>query len=129
VPAADTAATAYTAYNCCAPLLQILIVVSHSQDFLNGVCTNMMVMQQRQLRYWGGNYDTYVSTRTEQDTNQLKMYKKQQDEIAHTKAFIASCGTYSNLIRQGKSRQKQLDKMIEAGLIQHPYEDPRFRFV
>ena len=108
--------------------LQILVVVSHSQDFLNGVCTNMMVMQQRQLRYWGGNYDTYVSTRQEQDTNTLKMYKKQQDEIAHTKAFIASCGTYSNLIKQGKSRQKVLDKMIEAGLIQPPYEDPRFKF-
>jgi ATP-binding cassette subfamily F protein 2 len=107
---------------------KILLVISHSQDFLNGVCTNMMVMQQRQLRYWGGNYDTYVTTREEQDTNQMKMYKKQQEEIAHTKAFIASCGTYSNLIRQGKSRQKVLDKMIEAGLLTPPYDDPRFRF-
>lgn len=107
---------------------KILVVVSHSQDFLDGVCTNMMVMQQRQLRYWGGNYSTYCSTREEQDINQLKLYKKQQEEIAHTKAFIASCGTYSNLIRQGKSRQKQLDKMIEAGLLTAPFTDPLFKF-
>mmetsp|Transcript_7471 Transcript_7471/g.10483 ORF Transcript_7471/g.10483 Transcript_7471/m.10483 type:complete len:596 (-) Transcript_7471:236-2023(-) len=107
---------------------KILVVISHSQDFLNGVCSNMMVMQQKQLKYWGGNYDTYLSTRREQDTNQMKLYKKQQEEIAHTKAFIASCGTYSNLIRQGKSRQKVLDKMIEAGLLTPPYSDPIFRF-
>lgn len=29
---------------------KILIVISHSQDFLNGVCTDMMVMQQQKLR-------------------------------------------------------------------------------
>ena len=72
---------------------KILIVVSHSQDFLDGVCTDIMVMQQQQLKYWGGNYSTYVRTREEQDTNQLKMYKKQQEEIKHIKQFIASCGT------------------------------------
>jgi ATP-binding cassette subfamily F protein 2 len=77
-----------------------------------------MVMQQRKLRYWGGNYDTYLRTRQEQDTNQLKLYRKQQEEIAHTKQFIASCGTYANLVRQAKSRQKILDKMIEEGLIE-----------
>lgn len=107
---------------------KILVVVSHSQDFLNGVCTNMMVMQQRKLKYWGGNYDMYVQTREEQDRNQWTLYKKQQEEIAHIKAFIASCGTYANLVRQGKSRQKQLDKMIEDGLIEKPYEEPRFKF-
>lgn len=107
---------------------KILVVVSHSQDFLNGVCTNMMVMQQRKLRYWGGNYDAYIQTRAEQDRNQWTLYKKQQEEIAHIKAFIASCGTYANLVRQGKSRQKQLDKMIEDGLIEKPYEEPRFKF-
>lgn len=72
---------------------KILIVVSHSQDFLDGVCTDTMVMQQQKLKYWGGNYTTYVRTREEQDTNQLKLYKKQQEEIKHIKQFIASCGT------------------------------------
>ncbi|CDF33106.1 unnamed protein product [Chondrus crispus] len=107
---------------------KILIVVSHSQDFLDGVCTDTMVMQQQSLKYWGGNYSTYVRTREEQDTNQLKLYKKQQEEIRHIKQFIASCGTYANLVRQAKSRQKQLDKMVEAGLLEPPYEEPCFKF-
>jgi len=107
---------------------KILIVISHSQDFLNGVCTDMMVMQQQKLRYWSGNYDTYVKTRTEQDTNIIKLYKKQQTEIAEIKQFISSCGTYANLVRQAKSRQKILDKMEADGLIELPFEEPIFRF-
>ena len=107
---------------------KILIVISHSQDFLNGVCTDMMVMQQQKLRYWGGNYDAYLRTRNEQDTNTIKLYRKQQAEIAEIKTFIASCGTYANLVRQAKSRQKILDKMEADGLIEMPYEEPLFRF-
>lgn len=107
---------------------KILVVVSHSQDFLNGVCTHMHVMQRRKLKTWKGNYDSYVSTRAEQDRNQMTLYNKQQEEIAHIKSFIASCGTYANLVRQAQSRQKQLDKMIEDGLIEMPWTDPVFRF-
>ena len=101
---------------------KILIVISHSQDFLNGVCTDMMVMQQQQLKYWAGNYDSYMKTRTEQESNQIKLFKKQDQEIAEIKQFIASCGTYANLVRQAKSRQKILDKMEADGLLEMPYE-------
>lgn len=107
---------------------KILIVISHSQDFLNGVCSDMMVMQQQKLRYWSGNYDAFLNTKTEQDTNTTKLYKKQQAEIAEIKQFISSCGTYANLVRQAKSRQKILDKMEAEGLIELPYEEPNFRF-
>ncbi|KAJ3360208.1 ABC transporter ATP-binding protein arb1 [Allomyces javanicus] len=107
---------------------RILIVVSHSQDFLNGVCTNMIDLRAQKLSYWGGNYDAYVRTRAEQETNQMKQYNKQQEEIAHIKAFIASCGTYANLVRQAKSRQKILDKMIEDGLIEKVVPDRVFTF-
>ena len=94
----------------------------------NGVCSNMMVMERRKLRYWGGNYDTYIKTRTEQDSAQEKEYKKQQEYITDTKQFISSCGTYANLVRQAKSRQKILDKMYEEGLVEFPYREPVFRF-
>eukprot|EP01134_Creolimax_fragrantissima_P004403 CFRG4403T1 len=97
---------------------RILVVVSHSQDFLNGVCTNMMHLNKdKHLEYYGGNYDAYVKTRGENEINQMKQYTKQQEEIKHIKDFISSCGTYANLVRQAKSRQKILDKMIADGLI------------
>lgn len=37
-----------------------LVLVSHSMDFLNGVCTNMLDMRMRRLIYYGGNYDSWV---------------------------------------------------------------------
>jgi ATP-binding cassette, subfamily F, member 2 len=105
-----------------------LILVSHSMDFLNGVCTNMIDMRQQSLIYYGGNYDSYVKTRSENETNQQKAYVKQQEEIQHIKKFIASAGTYANLVRQAKSRQKILDKMEADGFIQPVKEDRVFTF-
>ncbi|KAH8771834.1 P-loop containing nucleoside triphosphate hydrolase protein [Diaporthe sp. PMI_573] len=105
-----------------------LVLVSHSMDFLNGVCTNMIDMRDRNLLYYGGNYDSYAKTKSEQDTNQMKAYQKQQDEIVHIKKFIASAGTYANLVRQAKSRQKILDKMEADGFIQPVIPDRIFSF-
>ncbi|KAF2227950.1 P-loop containing nucleoside triphosphate hydrolase protein [Elsinoe ampelina] len=105
-----------------------LVLVSHSMDFLNGVCTNMIDMRLKKLMYFGGNYDSYMKTRTEMEVNQQKAYEKQQDEIKHIKKFIASAGTYANLVRQAKSRQKILDKMEADGFIEPVHQDRVFTF-
>lgn len=107
---------------------RILILVSHSQDFLNGVCSNMIDMRMKKLMMYGGNYDAYAKTREEQETNQMKQYTKQQEEIVHIKKFIASAGTYANLVKQAKSRQKILDKMEADGLIEPVVPDKVFNF-
>jgi len=97
----------------------ILLMVSHSQDFLDGTCTNMMhLTPEKKLVTYKGNYSMFVKTKTELEILQEKEYKKQQIEIKDIKRFISSCGTYSNMVKQAQSRQKQLDKMIERGLIQ-----------
>ncbi|KAF9918421.1 ABC transporter ATP-binding protein arb1 [Linnemannia zychae] len=108
---------------------RILIIISHSQDFLNGVCTNIMnLTHKRKLVNYAGNYDTYVKTRAELEVNQMKAYVKQQEEIAHIKKFIASAGTYANLVRQAKSKQKIIDKMEAAGLVEKVDPPLLFKF-
>merc|ERR1719234_679076 len=107
----------------------ILLLISHSQDFLNGVCTNIMQLTARgTLVVWGGNYDAYVKTRAEHETNQMKQYLKQQEDIEHLKEFIRSCGTYANLRKQADSKQKIIDKMVAGGLYQKPEKDAKFDF-
>ena len=109
---------------------RILLVISHSQDFLNNVCTNIIELTpKRHLMYYAGNYDTYIKTKAELEVNQMKAYEKQQAEIEHMKKFIASCGTYSNLVRQAKSRQKILDKMEADGLVEKVERARDFKFV
>ncbi|CEH12375.1 atp-binding cassette transporter [Ceraceosorus bombacis] len=103
----------------------ILVLTSHSADFMDSICTNIMdLTHHKTLVYYGGNYTTYVRTKAENETNQMKAYAKQQEEIAHIKKFIASAGTYANLVKQAKSKQKIIDKMEAAGLIQ-PVTTPR----
>lgn len=92
---------------------------------MNGVCTNIILLRQNKLHYYKGNYDTYVRTRAEQEENQMKLYKKEQDEIADIKQFVARFGHgTAKMVRQAQSREKVLKKMEEVGLTQ-PVENDR----
>ena len=105
-----------------------LILVSHSQDFLNGVCTHIIWMTQGTLRYYTGNFDTYVKTVRDDEIVQQKKYEKEQADIKHLKEFIASCGTYANARKQAESKQKIIDKMIAAGLTPAVTKEKTFTF-
>merc|ERR1719175_179176 len=95
----------------------ILVLISHSQDFLNGVCNNIMHFDQKKLDYYGGNYDIFMRTRMELDENQMKQYQWEQDQIAHMKNYIARFGHGSaKLARQAQSKEKTLAKMVAGGL-------------
>merc|ERR1719446_1316229 len=106
-----------------------IILTSHSEDFMNGVCTEMMQLTvDNKLVFWGGNYDSYVKTRQEVEVNQLKAWEKEQTDIKHLEEFIRSCGTYSNMRKQADSKQKIIDKMKEKGLTEKPKQDPVYKF-
>ncbi|XP_002523695.2 ABC transporter F family member 1 isoform X1 [Ricinus communis] len=111
---------------------RILVVVSHSQDFLNGVCTNIIHMQNKTLKIYTGNYDQYVQTRSELEENQMKQYKWEQEQIASMKEYIARFGHGSaKLARQAQSKEKTLAKMERGGLTEKVVRDKVlvFRFV
>ncbi|XP_052168673.1 ABC transporter F family member 1-like [Oryza glaberrima] len=110
---------------------RILVVISHSQDFLNGVCTNIIHMQNRKLKLYTGNYDQYVQTRAELEENQMKQYRWEQDQIASMKEYIARFGHGSaKLARQAQSKEKTLAKMERGGLTEKVVRDKvlTFRF-
>ncbi|OVA18013.1 ABC transporter-like [Macleaya cordata] len=103
---------------------RILVVVSHSQDFLNGVCTNIIHMQSKKLKLYTGNYDQYVQTRSELEENQMKQYKWEQEQISNMKEYIARFGHGSaKLARQAQSKEKTLAKMERGGLTEKVSRD------
>lgn len=110
---------------------RILVVISHSQDFLNGVCTNIIHMQSKKLKMYTGNYDQYVQTRSELEENQMKQYKWEQEQISNMKEYIARFGHGSaKLARQAQSKEKTLAKMERGGLTEKVVRDNvlTFRF-
>jgi len=103
---------------------KILLLISHSQDFLNGVCTNIIHLKDRQLAYYTGNYDTYVQARAEKEVNQMKRYQWEQDQIQHMKDYIARFGHGSaKLASQAQSKEKVLAKMEAKGLTEKVVQD------
>lgn len=66
---------------------RILVLISHSQDFLNGVCTNIIHINKKRLKYYTGNYDAFIRTRMELLENQMKQYNWEQDQINHMKVM------------------------------------------
>ncbi|CAG5896167.1 unnamed protein product [Menidia menidia] len=108
---------------------RILVLISHSQDFLNGVCTNIIHLHQRKLKYYTGNYDQYVKTREELEENQMKRFNWEQDQITHMKNYIARFGHGSaKLARQAQSKEKTLQKMVASGLTEKVVNDKTLSF-
>jgi len=96
---------------------KILLLISHSQDFLNNVCTNIIHMSNATLTYYTGNYNQYLKTRAEKEENQMKRYNWEQDQIKNMKDYIARFGHGSaKLARQAQSKEKVLAKMEREGL-------------
>ena len=56
-----------------------LVMVSHSQDFLNGVCTHIIWLTHQKLTYYTGNYDTFCKTVAENEVIQQKKHQKEQE--------------------------------------------------
>jgi len=108
---------------------RILMIISHSQDFLNGVCTNIVHMHLGKMQYYGGNFDSYVQTRMELEENQMKKYNWEQDQIKNMKNYIARFGHGSaKLARQAQSKEKTLKKMTDAGLAEKVTTDKTLTF-
>lgn len=107
----------------------ILLLISHSQDFMNGVCSNIIHMDKQILNYYGGNYDIFIRTRDELIENQMKQYNWEQDQIAHMKNYIARFGHGSaKLARQAQSKEKTLAKMVASGLTEKATADKTLSF-
>lgn len=135
---------------------RILLLVSHSQDFLNNVCSHMVhFTSRRKLVYYDGNYDQFMKTKSEKEENQWKQYRWEQEQIKSMKEYIARFGhgTAKNA-KQAQSKEKVsyfvkgsiricqwlvwlrliarlikvLAKMVRAGLTQKPEEEKPLNF-
>lgn len=96
---------------------KILFLVSHSQDFMNSVCTHTVHLHKKKLTYYSGNYDQFCQTRSEKEEEQEKRFKSEQDQIKHMKEYVARFGQgNAKMARQAQSKEKTLEKMLRSGL-------------
>ncbi len=87
-----------------------LMVVSHDRYFLDRSCDRTVELRRAKLSSWRGNYSSWVKEAADRRVRDTATWKRQQENIARTEAFISKniAGQKTN---QAKSRRKQLAHM------------------
>ena len=80
-------------------------------------------------RTYAGNYDTFCQTKEEQDEAQMKIYNKEQVDLQKMKDYVARFGHGSRkLAKQGKSKEKLMNKRIAEGMTEKVYREKTVSF-
>ena len=87
-----------------------VILVSHSQDFLNSICSDILYLNNRKLTSFSGNYDSFVKVKAELDENARKRAKADLKKLQKIKENLAKTGKHA---QQAKSAQKAMKKRQE----------------
>jgi len=88
-----------------------LLIVSHDRDFLDGVVTTILHIDQQKLRRYSGNYSEFEVQRAQSVVLAASQREKQERERAHLQSFIDRFKAKATKARQAQSRMKMLAKM------------------
>jgi ATP-binding cassette, subfamily F, member 3 len=88
-----------------------ILIVSHDRYFLDKVVTQVYEMSRKQIQKFLGNYSSYLDQKAEQYEREMKLYEKQQDEIAKLEDFIQKNLARASTTKRAQSRRKKLEKI------------------
>ncbi|MCT4661200.1 MAG: ATP-binding cassette domain-containing protein, partial [Tissierellales bacterium] len=104
------------------------ILISHDIPFLNSVINLIYHMENRKLSRYVGDYDAFQEVYEVKKKQLESAYRKQQQEIADLKDFVARNKARVSTRNMAMSRQKKLDKMAVIELAQEKPK-PEFDFL
>lgn len=88
-----------------------ILIVSHDRYFLDKVVNQVYECANKTLTRYTGNYSKYLEQKAAKFERELKMYEKQQEEVARIKEFIARNIVRASTTKRAQSRRKMLEKM------------------
>jgi len=94
-----------------------LLLCSHDRDFLNGTVTDIIVIKEKKLVYFKGNYDSYESGTSQQEAALEKKRKKEEKILAKAQETQSV---------SAKERKRNLEK---AGLTQKAGKEYSVKFI
>ncbi|WP_199614303.1 ABC-F family ATP-binding cassette domain-containing protein [Paenibacillus alkalitolerans] len=103
------------------------ILISHDISFLNSVVNLIYHMENQELNRYVGDYDHFKQVHEAKKEQLEAAYKRQQQEIADLKDFVARNKARVSTRNMAMSRQKKLDKMDIIELAKEKPK-PEFRF-
>lgn len=103
------------------------ILISHDIPFLNSVINLIYHMENQKLERYVGDYDHFMQVYEMKKQQLESAYKRQQQEIADLKDFVARNKASVATRNMAMSRQKKLDKMEVIELAKEKPK-PQFNF-
>ncbi|MGI9317358.1 MAG: ABC-F family ATP-binding cassette domain-containing protein [bacterium] len=88
-----------------------ILVISHDRDFLDGMCTRILHIENSAIRSYAGNYSAFEKTRGERLAADRSTYQKQQRAINHMQDYVRRFRAKATKARQAQSRLKALERM------------------
>ena len=91
-----------------------VIVVSHDRDFLDGVCTRMLRIHDKQLQIHDGNYSTYEKAHEEDQLHRADLAQRTQEKRDKVEKQIQEMeqkgrkSNNTNLLKQAASRRVKM---------------------
>lgn len=103
-----------------------VLVVSHAREFLNTVCTDIVMLENQKLDYYKGNFDQYESQKEANQLRQQKEYQAQQKHMDHVQTFIDRFRYNAKKASMVQSRLKYLKKLEKVDKVLS--DDPNYFF-
>jgi len=88
-----------------------VLIVSHDRYFLDKVVTQVYEISRHHIQRFAGNYSNYLTQKAENYERDMKLFEKQQDEIAKLESFIQKNLARASTTKRAQSRRKKLDRM------------------
>ncbi|MGY1410100.1 MULTISPECIES: ABC-F family ATP-binding cassette domain-containing protein [unclassified Luteimonas] len=88
-----------------------LLLISHDREFLDGVSTHTLHLNDGKAKLYVGDYTAFERQRAEHLRQQQVVHEKEQAERAHLQKFIDRFKAQASKARQAQSRMKRLAKL------------------
>jgi len=88
-----------------------LMIISHDREFLDGVITHTMHLNDGKAKMYTGNYSAFERLRAEQLRQQQISHEREQAERAHLQSFVDRFKATASKAKQAQSRMKRLEKL------------------
>ncbi len=88
-----------------------VLIVSHDRYFMDKVVNTIYELSRTSIKKYHGNYSYYLQRKAEDYEREMKLYEKQQDEIAKLNDFIQKNIVRATTTKRAQSRRKQLERM------------------
>ena len=88
-----------------------VMVISHDRDFLDGIVTHILHIEQQQVFSYQGDYTSFQRQRSERIAQQRQQFEKEQEKRTHLQSFVDRFRAKASKAKQAQSRLKALEKL------------------